>query len=452
MLRELLTPEIKELIETKNWRVLKDTLAEWTAQDIADLIHNVNIDEGIIIFRLLPRDLAAEVFSELDSGEQRKLLRQMSNDHIKEIFLELPPDDRTDIFEELPANVTKRLLNLLPPEERKEAMQLLGYPEDSVGRLMTPDYVAIRKNWTIEKALKHIREFGRQAETINVVYVIDEKGKLLDDIFLSTLILSEPTETIEKIMDFHFIAIEVTKDQEEAATLMRKYDLIVLPVIDKDSVLLGIVTVDDVLNVVEQEHTEDMTKMFAITPETAGVEMITDILKTPVKNLYRSRITWLAFLLFMDLFTGGIINRFNEMIARNVVLVTFLPVIVDTAGNAGAQSATLVIRSMALGKTKMRDWIKMFGKEIFIALLLGLTMGFGISFMGIIRGGFDICKIVVIAMVVNVIAGCLMGMTLPFIFTKFRQDPATASAPLITTLADIMGTGIYLTIAMLLLK
>lgn len=452
MLRELLSPEIKELIEAKNWRVLKDILSEWTAQDIADLIHNISEDEGIIIFRLLPREIAAEVFSELDSNEQKKLLRQMSNDHIKEIFLELTPDDRTDIFEELPAKVTKRLLNLLPPEERKEAMQLLGYPEDSVGRLMTPDYVAIRRTWTIEKALQHIRKFGKEAETINVVYVIDEKGKLIDDILLSTLILSEPNELIEKIMDFHFIAIEVTKDQEEAANLMRKYDLIVLPVIDKDGILLGIVTVDDVLNVVEQEHTEDMTKMFAITPETAGVKMITDLLGTPVRNLYKSRITWLAFLLFMDLFTGGIINKFNEMIAKYVVLVTFLPVLVDTAGNAGSQSATLVIRSMALGKTKMRDWFKMFGKEILIALLLGLTMGFGISFMGIIRGGFDICKIVVTAMVVNVIAGCLMGITLPFIFTKFRQDPATASAPLITTLADIVGTGIYLTIAMIMLK
>ncbi|MCM8811370.1 MAG: magnesium transporter, partial [Candidatus Omnitrophica bacterium] len=292
----------------------------------------------------------------------------------------------------------------------------------------------------------------KNAETINVVYVVDENWKLLDDISLGKLILSDPNEIVEKIMDFNFIAIEVDKDQEEAANLMRKYDLIVLPVIDDEGFLLGIVTVDDVLNVVEQEHTEDMTKIFGITPESAGVELITDLLKTPIKNLYRSRVIWLIFLLFMDLFTGGIINKFNEMIAKYVVLVTFLPVIIDTAGNAGGQSATLIIRSMALGKIKVKDWFKMFGREIFVALLLGLTMGFGISFMGMIRGGREICKVVVISMVVNVIVGCLMGMALPFIFTKLKKDPATASAPLITTLADIVGTGIYLTIATIMLK
>ncbi len=450
--KKLLKNEILELIENKDWHNLKEALIEWPSPDIAELIEEIDEENRIIVFRLLPKKLSADVFDELSPLIKEDLISKLTDEHIRNILSELPPDERTDLFEELPGKVTQRLLNILPHSERKEALQLLGYPENSVGRLMTPDYVAIKKDWTVEQALQHIREFGKNAETINIVYVVDENWKLLDDIPLSKIILSEPSEKIEKIMDFHFIAIEADKDQEEAASLMRKYDLIVLPVLDKDGILLGIVTVDDVLNVVEQEHTEDVTKMFAITPETAGIELITDLLKTPIKNLYKSRVSWLIFLLFMDFFTGGIINRFDEMIAKYVVLVTFLPVLVDTAGNAGSQSATLIIRSMALGKIKVADWFKMLGKEIIIALLLGLTMGLGISIMGIIRGGYEVCKVVVLSMVLNVIAGCLMGMALPFIFTKLKKDPATASAPLITTLADIIGTGIYLTIAMLMLK
>ncbi|MCX7917363.1 MAG: magnesium transporter [bacterium] len=450
--KKLLKNEIIELIEKKDWYNLKEALIEWPSPDIAELIEEIDDESKIIVFRVLPKKLSAEVFDELTPIVKENLISKLTDEHIKNILSELPPDERTDLFEELPGKVTQRLLNLLPPTDRKEALQLLGYPENSVGRLMTPDYVAIKKDWTIERALQHIREFGKSAETINMVYVIDENWRLLDDISLSKLILSDPSETVEKIMDFNYISIEVNKDQEEAANIMRKYDLIVLPVVDEDGILLGIVTVDDVLNVLEQEHTEDMTKLFAITPETAGVDMITDLLKTPIKNLYKSRVTWLIFLLFMDLFTGGIIKRFEDTIAKYIVLVTFLPVLVDTAGNAGSQSATLIIRSMALGKIKMKDWLKMLGREILVALLLGLTMGLGISFMGIVRGGFNICKVVVISMIVNVIAGCLMGMALPFIFTKFKKDPATASAPLITTLADIIGSGIYLTFAMLMLK
>ncbi len=449
--KKLLKNEILELVKKKDWYNLKEAIVEWPSPDIAELIEEIEEEDRIIIFRILPKKLSAEVFDELNPIIKENLITKLTDEHIKNILSELPPDERTDLFEELPGKITQRLLNMLSPSDRKEALKLLGYPENSVGRLMTPDYVALKKDWTIEEALKHIREFGRQAETINIVYVVDENGKLIDDISLAQIILSPPEEKIEKIMDYHFIAIEADKDQEEAANLMRKYDLIVLPVVDDEGILLGIVTVDDVLNVVEQEHTEDMTKIFAITPEVAGVELITDLLKTPVKNLYRSRVSWLLLLLFMDLFTGGIINKFNDMIAKYVVLVTFLPVLVDTAGNAGSQSATLIIRSMALGKIKIRDWLKMFGREILVALLLGLTMGFGISFMGIIRGGFEVCKVVVVSMVVNVIAGCLMGMALPFIFTKLKKDPATASAPLITTLSDILGTGIYLTIAMLML-
>lgn len=450
--KKLLKSEIMELIEEKRWHIVKDVIVEWPAPDISELLEECEDNDRVFLFRILPQKLSIEVFDELSPDTKEKLLLKLTDQHIKTILEQLPPDERTDLFEELPGEITQKLLNMLSPADRKEALDLLGYPENSVGRLMTPDYIAIKSNWTVEEALKHIRKFGSQAETINVVYVVDEEWKLLDDVPINRLILVEPDEKVEKIMDYNVISIEVEKDQEEAAKIMRRYDLIVLPVVNKEGILLGIVTVDDVLNVVEQEHTEDMTKIFAITPEAAGVEMLTDLLKVPLKDLYKSRILWLIFLLFMDLFTGGIIKSFEETIAKYVVLVTFLPVLIDTAGNAGSQTATLVIRSMALGKIKINDWLKMFGREMLISILLGLTMGLGISFMGIIRGGFKICQVVVISMVINVIAGCLIGMALPFIFTKFKKDPASASAPLITTLSDIFGSGLYLLIAMHMLK
>lgn len=452
IVKKLLKNEIMELIEEKKWHIVKDVIVEWPAPDIAELLEECEDKERVLLFRLLPQKLSIEVFDELSPDTKEKLLLKLTDQHIKTILEQLPPDERTDLFEELPGKITQRLLNMLSPSDRKEALQLLGYPENSVGRLMTPDYIAIKSHWTVEEALKHIRKFGPQAETINVVYVVDENWKLLDDIPINKLILVEPDEKVEKIMDYNVISIEADKDQEEAAKIMRRYDLIVLPVVDKEGTLLGIVTVDDVMNVMEEEHTEDMTKIFAITPEAAGLNMITDLLRVPLKDLYKSRILWLVFLLFMDLFTGGIIKRFEDTIAKYVVLVTFLPVLVDTAGNAGSQTATLIIRSMALGKIKINDWLKLLGREIFVAILLGLTMGFGISFMGIVRGGYRIAQVVVLSMVLNVILGCLIGMTLPFIFSKFKKDPASASAPLVTTLSDIFGTGLYLLIAVNMLK
>jgi len=452
LVSRLLIPEIKELIEQRDWRVLKDILCHWPVQDIADILGNLNTEDAIILFRLLPKRLQSAVFSEIEPDMQLALLQKMTDERIREVLAELSPDDRTELFEELPGKVVQKLLNLLPPEDRKESLKLLGFPENSVGRLMTSEYVALRPYWTVERAMKHIRRFGIDAETIDMVYVVDDNWRLLDDVPLRRIILADPKWTIEAVMDHRFISIEAHADQEEAVRLMKHYDLIALPVTDSAGVLLGIVTIDDVIDVLEEEHTEDFTKVSAIETHTVGAKFITKLREIPLRKIYRSRVTWLLTLLIMDLVTGGIIQGFEKTIAKYVVLVTFLPVLVDTAGNAGSQSATLVIRSMALGTIQMRDWLYLLRREFLIAGALGVTMGLGISVMGIVRGGsLLIAQVVVLAMIVNVIVGCTIGVLLPFIFARFKKDPAAASTPLITTLADILGTAIYLGIAYMLL-
>ncbi len=449
---KLLSPEIRELIENKNWKVLKDVLLEWEPADIADLLEEIEPEYRPIILRLLPKDVQSQVFSELEPAFQQEILRALTNDVIKDILEGLDPDDRTALFEDLSPKLMRKLLNLLSPEDRKETLRLLGYPENSVGRLMTPDYVAIKACWTVDKAIHHIREWGEDAETINMIYVIDEHWHLLDDIPIRRLILASPDQKVENLMDHRVISIKATADQEEAVRLIQKYNLIALPVTDDEGHLLGIVTVDDILDVMQNVQTEDFTKFSAIEPQEVGLDFITNLKEVPLSKIIRSRITWLLALLVMDLITGGIIQSFESIIARYVVLITFLPVLVDTAGNAGSQSATLVIRALAVGTVKSKDWGYLFLKELAVATGLGLIMGAGISIMGIIRGkSLTIAGVVVVSMIVNVIVGSLIGVVLPFIFTKLKKDPATASTPLITTLADIIGTGIYLSIAFLVL-
>ncbi|MEN3045648.1 MAG: magnesium transporter [Candidatus Hydrothermales bacterium] len=450
---ELLKPEVRELIKKKNYKELKTAIVNFEPADIAELLQELNKEEAISIFLMLPKDLKTEVFSELTSSFQEEIIKGLKEEEIKVILSELSPDDRTSLFEELSPSLTRKLLNLLTPEERKEALTLLGYPRGSVGRLMTPDYVALKKDLTIKKAIEHIRKNGIDAETINMIYVVDEDWRLLDDIPLRKIILADPNDKIESLMDFNFISITPYEDQEKAAHIMRKYNLISLPVVDSENHLLGIVTVDDIMDVMEEEQTEDIAKISAIHPETIGLELMTKIKEIPIKKLYRSRIGWLLFLLFINLITGGIIQRFEDTIAKYIVLVTFLPVLIDTAGNAGSQSATLVIRAMALKTVEFKDFFYLILKEILISSALGLTLGLGISLIGLFRSQSLIITLCIGAsMIINVLVGSLVGLSLPFILTKLRKDPASASAPLVTTIADILGTLSYLLLASILLK
>lgn len=452
ILKNLLKPEIQELIQLKDWQSLKTVLESWYPQDIADILEELPETDSALLFLLLSPQLQIEVFEGLESDAQLNLIKKISDDKVKLLITDIAPDARVKLFEKLPPQIIQKLSLLLSPQDFKETLTLLGFPENSVGRLMTPEYIAVKPEWTVKKSLDHIRVVGFEAETINIIYVIDDIGRLLDDIPLRRLILADPKQTIQEIMDRNFIAINVLKDQEEAAALMKRYDLIAMPVVDEHNILLGIVTIDDIVDVLEEEQTEDITKISAIGPKI-DTDIITKLKEIPIKKFYRSRISWLILLLVMDLITGGIIHSFEETIAKYVVLVTFLPVLIDTAGNAGSQSATLVIRALALGTVQMRDWFYLLGKELVIGTLLGLTMGIGISIMGFIRGRqVQIAIVVIIAMIVNVVIGCAVGVLLPFIFKKLKRDPATASAPLVTTLADILGTGIYLGMAYIFLK
>ncbi|MEO0069596.1 MAG: magnesium transporter [candidate division WOR-3 bacterium] len=451
ILKQLLEPEIIDTIKEKDWHTLKDLLAQWPAPDIADLLSTLKDPETVIVFRLLPKDLQSEVFAEFDPDTQLTLIKNLTDEQVKSLIAELAPDDRTELFEDLPPELIQRALNLLSPEDRRETLLALGFPENSVGRLLTPDYVTVSPDWTVRQALEHIRKNGVDAETINTIYVVDEKRRLLDDIPLRKLILATSEEKIAQLMDNQFVSVEANTDQEEAARVMHRYDLLALPVVNSEGVILGIVTIDDIMDVLREEQTEDITKISGIHPGKIDLTFITKLREVPLRLLYRSRVVWLLALLIMDLITGGIIQGFSSFLAKYVVLVTFLPVLVDTAGNAGAQSATLVIRALAVGTVKMKDWLYLLGRELLIAAALGLTMGLGISVMGFVRGGISVAPVVILAMVVNVIVGGAIGIVLPFIFTKLKRDPATASTPLITTLADIFGTAIYLGIAYLIL-
>ena len=449
----LLKPEIEELIKSKNYYELKKVIINWEPADIAELLEDLKKEEAISILLMLPKELQTEVFSEFDTDTQEKIIKSLKDEEIKIIISELSPDDRTSLFEGISPSLTRKLLNLLSPEDRKEALTFLGYPKGSVGRLMTPDYVAIKKDWTIKKAIEHIRKNGKDAETINMIYVVDDNWRLVDDIPLRRLIIADPEEKVESVMDFHYLSITPYEDQEKAIEIMKKYNLIAIPVTDNENHLLGIVTIDDIMDVMEEEQTEDIAKISAIHPGPIGLELITKIKEIPVEKLYKSRIGWILFLLFINIFTGGIINTFKETIAKYIVLVTFLPVLIDTAGNAGSQSAVLVIRAMALKTVEIKDWLYLVLREIFVASLLGFTAGIGISFIGILRThSLNITICVLLAMILNVVIGSLVGILLPFIFTKFKKDPATASAPLVTTVADIFGTLSYLGLATLFLK
>jgi magnesium transporter len=448
---EFILPDVEEFIEQKNWHELKIALSEWPPQDLAYLIQSLRDEYKIIVFRLLPKDIQVEVFSELDYEIQEKLIHKLADEEVRSIIEELEPDDRAGLFEELPGQIVQKLLQLLSPEERKVTLKLLGYPENTVGRLMTPYYVAVRSHWTCQEAIEHIRKYGREAETIDVIYVVDQKGHLIDEIALRDVILAEPTEKIEGLMDGQVVYVEANTDQEEAVKIIKKYNLNVLPVVDKENILLGIVTIDDMIDVLDEEQTEDLAKISGVSPEVVGVEFLTHLKEVSIFEIYRSRVKWLVALLLMDFVTGGILATFQEFIARYAILVSFLPVLVDTAGNAGSQAATLLIRALALGTVKPKDWLFLLGKEFLISGLLGLTMAIGISFMGFIRGGAEIAKVVIIAMFLNVVLGSLIGLALPFIFLKVKQDPASASTPLITTLADIFGTAVYIAIATVML-
>ncbi len=441
-----ITANFHELIQNKEWKTLKNYINELDVVQITKLIEELSDDEETILFRLLNRKLSKEVFQLLSFSKQEQIVEGIAKNRRKltNLINDIEPDDRTAFFEELPGAVSQRLIQLLTPEEREITIQLLGYPEDSIGRLMTPEYIAVKPTDTIEHTFAHIRKYGKDSETLNVIYIIDNSWKLIDDIRIKEILLASPEQTIEELMDFNFVALNSMDDQETAIKTFMDYDRVALPVVNAEGILIGIVTVDDILDVKEEETTEDFHKFGSFQSAVANP------LKERAFDLYKNRIFWLLALVFMNVFSGAALASFENVIQSFVSLIFFLPLLIDSGGNAGSQSATLMIRSIAVGDIKVSDWYKLIVKELFVSLLLGITMALGVALLASFRAP-EIILVISLAMVFTVMTGSLIGMLLPFVFTKFNLDPATASAPLVTSIADICGVLIYFSIASWLL-
>jgi magnesium transporter len=433
--------EIKHLLVQRNWRELSHYVSDWLDPEVADLLLHLDKSERVLLYRLLPRGRAADIFAHLDHEDQDAFLGELSDEETRQLLAHLSPDDRTALLEELPAEVTQKLMRLLSPEDLAEARQLLGYPEESVGRLMTPDYIAVRRQMTIAEALDHIRRTGKDRETFNIIYVTDESGRLLDALRLRRFIMASPNAKVESVMDDTFISLSAFDDREKAVQVIQRYDLFALPVVDSEGVLIGIVTVDDVLDVAQEEATEDFHKGAGVAP-----------LEMPYSSampgfLYRKRIGWLTILIFVNLISAQIIANYEEYIQQFFVLAFFMPLLIASGGNAGAQSATLMVRALATGDMRLDRWRRAFGKEMLVGVFLGGTTGVLTYFLGFFRGGLEIGLVVGLSMVSIVVVANLIGVLLPFTLTRLKLDPAVASSPLITSMMDAIGLFIYFGIA-----
>ena len=429
-------------IRKKSWKELQAAIDELDNLQLAEAINRGSEFEVVVLFRFLSREQAKEVFQELSHDKQEEIVNGLAQhaSKVAELLNDMEPDDRTAFLGELPGEVAQRLMQLLTPDNREVATRLLGYPEDSIGRLMTPEYVAVKPHFTVEETLAHIRKYGRDSETLNVIYVVDDNWKLIDDIRIREVILASPEQCISDLIDYKFTSLNAFDDQETAVSAFKMYDRVVLPVLDTAGTLLGIVTIDDVFEIAEEEETEDFHKFGALQ------DAIISPLQASVSFLYNKRMFWLTALVFVNVFSGAIIQNFENVLERTLSLVFFLPLLIGCGGNAGSQSATLMIRALAMGDVEIRDWTKLLGKEFLVSLLLGLTMALAVSFLSAFRAP-EIMLVLAVTMILIVITGSLIGMLLPFLFTRLKIDPATASAPLITSLADILGVLIYFTVA-----
>jgi magnesium transporter len=437
--------EVRALLDADRPEAAAALLAQLRVQDVAALLMQLDDDEIAATFRRLSAGHWADVFSYLDDYHQQLLLSELSDDEKRHVLSGLVPDDLTALLEELPDDRVKGLLRLLSFRDVRRALKLLGYPEDSVGRLMTPDFVAVRLDQTIAEALTQIRAQIERYETVNVVFVLDDDDRLVNIIPLKRFILGRPEDPLSTLVSGSVVSIEVTADREDAVRRMQHYDLSVLPVVDADQHLLGIVTVDDVLDVAEEEATEDFHKLGSVGAVNLSLRDARPAL------LYRKRIGWLLVLVLVNVLSGAAIAMYENAIEALVVLVFFLPLVIASGGNAGAQSATLMVRALATGDVQMRDWLRLWGKELGVAVALGATMGAAVSIIGVWRGGPEVGLVVAIAMVLVVVVGSMMGMLMPFLLARFNVDPATASTPLITSIADIAGILIYFSVATALL-
>jgi magnesium transporter len=455
MFAQLIGPEIQALISERKFAALKETFRHWPPADIAELISDLQLEDQVIVFRLLPRNVAEVTFEYLTHAAQERLLHAMGREEVAELLNKMSPDDRTSLLEELPSTATTELLKLLSPEELAVAKTLLGYPENSVGRLMTIDFVAVRDNWTIQQVLDYIRKHGTNRETLNVIYVLAEDGTLIDDVAIREFLLHPLTTRVREIRDDAFVSLKATDSKEDVVEIFRRYDRTALPVVDSTGKMLGIVTIDDVLDVVEQETTEDIQKI-------GGSEALDEPYSTiPFARMIRKRAGWLVILFLGEMLTATAMSYFSVEIEKAVVLALFLPLIISSGGNSGSQASTLIIRAMALREIDLGDWWRVMHREVRAGLMLGTILGgigfFRIAFWSLFSNVYGpywlmVALTVGLSLVGVVLWGTLSGSMLPFLLRRCRVDPATSSAPFVATLVDVTGLIIYFSIAMLVLR
>ena len=439
---EQVIEKIRELIDNKRINELHSFLEDLNSQDLPEILDEFNEDDTIMIFRLLAKEKAAEVFVELDSDEQEKLISYLTDSEIKNVMNEIYMDDAVDLIEEMPANVVKRILANTKPGNRKIINELLKYPDSTAGSLMTTEFIDFKENYTVEYAFDIIKQKGLRKETVYNCYVLSVDRKLLGVIDIKQLLVASPEMSVKDIMSTNVISVSTLEDQEEVARVFNKYDFIALPVVDNENRLVGIITIDDAIDVIKEETLEDFEKMAAVVPND------NTYFKTSVLKHARNRIVWLVILMFSAIITGSIIESFESAISTLPLLVSFIPLIMGTGGNCGSQTSTLIIRSMAMDELSTKDWLKALWKELRVAVLVGITLAM-IQFGLIMLQYHDIkiATVVALSLVCTVIAAKAIGCLLPIGAKKIHLDPAIMAAPLLTTVVDAVSVSMFFVFA-----
>ncbi len=443
------------LLEEKKFAALRTLLEEQNPADINDIIDELSDEKSVLIYRLLPKELAAEVFVEMDTDKQEFLINFFSDSQLKDVFDELYYDDTADIIEEMPATVVKRILKVVSPDMRKAVNELLKYPEDSAGSLMTTEFVRLKKSFTVAESLELIRSVGVNKETIYTCYVTDEKNHLIGIVTAKDLLLSDLDASVADIMEENVISVYTLEDAEEIVLMFGKYDFLALPVVDKENRLVGIITVDDAIDVMQEETEEDFSKISGITPND------TEYLKTPVMKLWASRIPWLMILMISATFTGMIISKFESALAVLPILTAFIPMLMGTGGNAGSQASVTVIRGISLGQVEFSDFFKVLWKECRVSILCGIVLG--VAAVGKVmlvdnlmmknpEVTVFVALVVGITLFATIVSAKLIGCALPLLAKKVGLDPAVMASPLITTLIDTVSLLVYFYFATIILN
>ncbi len=452
MLSKLIIPEISELIDKKDFTSLREVVENLQLPDVADLLNDLDENRQAIFLRILPKNISTDIFEHLEPEIQIRIIEKFSANEIASILNEMSPDDRTNLLEEMPAPIARKMIGLLSKDKREIALAILAYPENSIGRLITTEFISVNPNMTVKQAFDHIRKYGKNSETVNVIYIVDDNEKLIDDLKIRELIFADENSKILDLMDSNFVSLIATDDQENAIEIFKKYDRIALPVTDNSGVLLGIVTIDDIIDVAEEEATEDIHKFGG---SGSLEESYADV---NITTMIRKRAFWLSLLFVGEMFTATAMAYFEVEISKAVVLALFIPLIISSGGNSGSQAATLVIRALALQEVSIKDWFKILKREFFSGFALGAILA-TIGFLRILLGHFTsdiygvhwnlIAAKVSLSLIGVVTWGTLVGGLFPLILKKFGLDPATSSAPFVATLVDVFGIVIYFSIALL---